>query len=143
MMDPSKVDKLIEKVELFHGLTRDEVVKIFSRGMTMRVAKGETIFHKDTVGSQMYVVLGGTVGVFNNDTLIAKLRTGDMFGEMALVNQEPRSATVAAVEDAKLFVLSEHTFQKLLSKRVAIRILMNIISTLSARLKDTNQRITS
>ena len=140
-MDPAKVDKLIEKVELFKGLNREEVLKIFSRGMTMRVAKGETVFHKGTVGSQMYVMLGGTVGVYDNDKLIAQLRTGDMFGEMALVNHEPRSATVAATEDAKLFVLSEHTFQKLLTKRVAIQLLMNIVHSLSTRLKNTNSRL--
>jgi CRP-like cAMP-binding protein len=128
-------------VELFHGLTREELVKIFSKGMTMRVAKGETIFHKGTVGSQMYVVLGGTVGVFDGDKLLAKLYTGDMFGEMALVNREPRSASVIAVEESKLFVLSEATFRDLLSKRVSIQILMNIIRSLSNRLKQTNARI--
>jgi len=141
-MDYAQVDKLIQHVELFHGFSREEVVKIFSKGMTMRVSKGETVFYKGTVGSQMYVVLGGTVGVFDNDKIIAKLRTGDMFGEMAIVNQEPRSATVIAVEDSKLFVLSEDTFKRLLTKHVAIRLLMNIIHTLSKRLKNTNQRLT-
>lgn len=139
-MDFEKVDKLIEKVELFHGLTREELVKIFSKGMTMRAAKGETIFHKGTVGSQMYVVLGGTVGVFDGDKLLARLHTGDMFGEMALVNKEPRSASVIAIEEAKLFVLSEATFRDLLSKRVSIQILLNIIRSLSNRLKNANAR---
>lgn len=140
-MDYEKVDKLIERVELFHGLNRDELVKIFSKGMTMRVAKGETIFHKGTVGSQMYVVLGGKVGVFDNNKLLAELHTGDMFGEMALVNREPRSATVTAIEESKLFVLSENTFQQLLSKRVAIQILLNVVKSLSNRLKNANARL--
>jgi len=140
-MDYEKVDKLIERVELFHGLNREELVKIFSKGMTMRVAKGETIFHKGTVGSQMYVVLGGKVGVFDNNKLLAELHTGDMFGEMALVNREPRSATVMAVEESKLFVLSENTFQQLLSKRVAIQILLNVVRSLSNRLKNANARL--
>lgn len=139
-MDYEKIDKLIERVDLFHGLSREELVKIFSKGMTMRVTKGETIFHKGTVGSQMYVVLGGKVGVFDGNKQLAELRTGDMFGEMALVNREPRSATVIAMEESKLFVLSEHTFQQLLTKRVAIQILMNIITTLSTRLKNSNAR---
>ena len=139
-MDYEKIDKLIERVDLFHGLSREELVKIFSKGMTMRVTQGETIFHKGTVGSQMYVVLGGKVGVFDGNKQLAELRTGDMFGEMALVNREPRSATVIAMEESKLFVLSEHTFQQLLTKRVAIQILMNIITTLSTRLKNSNAR---
>lgn len=140
-MDYEKIDKLIERVDLFHGLTREELVKIFSKGITMRVTKGETIFHKGTVGSQMYVVLGGSVGVFDGNQQLAALHTGDMFGEMALVNREPRSATVIAMEESKLFVLSENTFQQLLTKRVAIQILMNIVNTLSKRLKSTNAKL--
>jgi CRP-like cAMP-binding protein len=140
-VDFEKVDKLIERVELFHGLNREELVKIFSKGMTMRVTKGETIFHNGTVGSQMYVVLGGKVGIFDGSKLLAELHTGDMFGEMALVNQEPRSASVVAMEESKLFVLSENTFQQLLSKRVAIQILLNIVHSLSNRLKNANAKI--
>ena len=139
-MDAASVDKLIKHVELFHGLNAEEVLKIFSKGMTMRCVKGETVFYQGTVGSQMYVVLGGTVGVFDGQTCIARLRTGDMFGEMALVNKEPRSATVVALEDSRLFVLSESTFEHLLTKRVAIRMLLNIIHTLSKRLRDANAR---
>lgn len=139
--DLELVDKYISKVDFFNGLSRDDVVKIFSKGMTMRCAKGEVIFYKDTVGGQMYVVLGGKVGVFDGDRCIATLTTGDMFGEMALVNKEPRSATVCALEESRLFVLSQSTFENLLTKRVAIRMLLNIIHTLSKRLKTTNARL--
>lgn len=140
-MEPHQIDQLIERVELFHGLSREDCGKIFSKGMTMRVTKQETIFHKGTVGSQMYIVLGGKVGVVEGGKVLAELRTGDMFGEMALVNNEPRSATVVAMEDSRLFVLSQATFERLLTKRVAIQILMNIIHTLSKRLKETNARL--
>ncbi len=141
MMDMEKVQQYIEKVDLFKGLTADEVMKIFAKGMTMRCVKGETLFYQGTIGSQMYVLLGGKVGVYEGEKLIATLAPGAMFGEMALVNKAPRSATVRALEDSRLFVLSESTFEKLLTKRVAIRILLNIIATLSARLKESNARI--
>jgi CRP/FNR family transcriptional regulator, cyclic AMP receptor protein len=140
-MDQEKVRRYIEKVDLFHGLRPDDVIKILSKGMTMRCAKGETLFYKDTTGSQMYVVLGGKVGVFEGSKCLAELTTGAMFGEMALVNKEPRSATITAMEDSHLFVLSESTFDKLMTKRVAIRILFNIIGSLSQRLKAANQQI--
>ncbi len=139
-MDANTVDQYIKHIELFHGLTPDEVTKIFVKGMTMHVSAGQDIFIQGTVGSQMYVVLGGKLGVFSGDKVIAELRTGDMFGEMALVNKEPRSATVRAVNDSRLFVLSETTFERLMSKRVAIRVLFNIIKTLSHRLKEANKR---
>jgi CRP-like cAMP-binding protein len=131
---------LTQKVDLFRGLTPEDVAKIFAKGMTIRVLKGETVFYKGTVGSQMYAVLGGKVVVRDGDKTLATLTTGDMFGEMALIDNEPRSATVVAEEDSHLFVLSETTFQTLLTKRVAIRILLNIMRTLSQRLRDANIR---
>jgi CRP-like cAMP-binding protein len=139
-MDMAQIQRYIEKVELFHGVQPENVVKILAKGTTMVCQKGEVIFYKGTVGSQMYVVLGGTVGVFDGDKCLAKLGVGDMFGEMALVNKEPRSATVAAIENSHLFMLTETTFQHLLTKHVAIQLLMNIIATLSKRLKTSNQR---
>ena len=138
-MDTLAMSKsLARQVGLFNGLTPDDVAKIFARGMTMRVLKGETVFYKGTVGSQMYVVLAGTVAVRDGDKTLASLAVGDTFGEMALINNEPRSATVVAEEDSLLFVLSETTFQQLLTKRVAIQILLNIVRTLSHRLRDAN-----
>ncbi|MCX5769478.1 MAG: cyclic nucleotide-binding domain-containing protein [Candidatus Hydrogenedentes bacterium] len=139
-MDVSAYAALARQVELFRGLTIEDIAKIFAHGMTIRVHKSETIFYKGTVGSQMYVVLGGKLAVMDGDKVLAQLRTGDTFGEMALINSEPRSASVVAVEDAHLFVLSETTFQRLLTKRVAIQILLNIVRTLSHRLREANAR---
>ncbi len=139
-MNTATIDEYIKRVALFEGLSREEVAKIFAKGMTMNVSSGEHIFLKGTVGNQMYVVLGGKLGVFDGNKCIAELRTGDMFGEMALVNKEPRSATVTAINESRLFVLSESTFERLLSKRAAVKILLNIVRTLSHRLKDANKR---
>jgi CRP-like cAMP-binding protein len=132
---------LARRVALFHGLSADDIAKIFARGMTVRFQKGEVIFYKGTSGDQMYVVLGGKVGVYDDKQLIAHLTVGDMFGEMALIDSSPRSATVTAVEESLIFVLSETTFQRLLTKRVAIQILLNILRTLSHRLRDANTRL--
>ncbi|MCF6284078.1 MAG: cyclic nucleotide-binding domain-containing protein [Candidatus Hydrogenedentes bacterium] len=142
-MDAARIDQYIERVSLFDGLKREEVAKIFAKGMTMHVVAGEDIFVKGTIGNQMYVVLGGKLAVFDGKKCLAELRTGDMFVEMALVNKEPRSATVTAVNDSRLFVLSETTFERLMTKRAAIKILLNIVRTLSHRLKDANKRYIS
>ncbi|HOQ89011.1 MAG TPA: cyclic nucleotide-binding domain-containing protein [Candidatus Hydrogenedentes bacterium] len=138
MLPAAKVDEMIRRVDLFRGLTREDVLKIFSKGMVVRNLKDEVIFYQGTTGSQMYIILGGKVGIFDGDVQIATLRTGDMFGEMALVNREPRCATAKALEDSLLFVLTETTFQTLLTKRVSVQLLLNIIHTLSERLKQHN-----
>ena len=130
-----------QRVELFRGISPEDVAKILSKGMTMNVTKGDTIFHKGTTGSQMFVILGGAVDLLDGKKHLATARAGEMFGEMALINSEPRSATAVAAEDSHLFVLDETTFQKLMTKSVAIRMLLNIISTQSHRLKAANDRL--
>lgn len=140
-MDMDLVREYVKRIELFHGLDPADVAKILAHGITMRCTKGEAVFYKGTVGSQMYVVLGGKVGVVEEGKCLASLTTGDMFGEMALVTKEPRSANVVALEDSLLFVLSESTFERLMTKRVAIRMLFNIIRVLSHRIKEANARL--
>lgn len=139
-MSDAQVDQLIERVELFNGLNPDDVRKIFGHGLTMNIKKGDVVFYKDTEGDQMYVVLGGLIGIYQGKEIIAKLRTGDMFGEMALVTSDKRSATAIALDDSHLFILQETTFEKLMTKRVAVRMLLNIVKTLSHRLKESNVR---
>ena len=140
-MNSEQLRAIIKNVSFFKGLSESDVLKIFSKGMTVRVLKNETLFYKNTTGNQMYVVLRGKLGVFNGETLIASLRAGDLCGEMALISRAPRSATVKALEDSLLFALSETTLDRLLTKRVAVQLLLNIISTLSQRLRDTNARL--
>ena len=130
-----------QRVELFRGISPEDVYKILSKGMTMNVTKDQTIFHKGTTGNQMFVILGGSVALFDGKKPLATVRVGEMFGEMALINSEPRSATAVAAEDSHLFVLDETTFQKLMTKSVAIRMLLNIIATQSHRLKSANERL--
>jgi len=136
----SQAQVLARTVPLFRSLSPDDVSKIFAHGNTLRMGKGQVVFYQGATGNTMYVVLGGSVALYEGQKPLALLRTGDMFGEMAFINNEPRSATAVAAEDCHLFMLSETTFQKLLTKRVSIQILLNIIGTLSHRLRETNTR---
>lgn len=140
-MNSDQIRVLLKRVSLFDGLSESDVAKIFAKGLTVRVGKREVLFYKDTVGNQMYVVLAGKLGVYSGNKLLAELATGDMCGEMALVTHGPRSATVMAHEDSLLFVLSETTVNTLLTKRVAVQLLLNMIRTLSKRLCDANAKM--
>jgi len=142
MTDPRFV-KLAETVDIFQGLSPDDVGKIFVHGMTMNVQKNQAVFEKGTVGNQMFVVLGGSFGVFDGTKQLATLKTGDTFGEMSLLLGEPRNATVRALEFGMIFVLDERVFQKLLTKRVAVQLLLNISRTLGKRLHAANKTIRS
>lgn len=143
MSSPSdpRYAKLAKAVDIFNGLSPEDVGKIFTHGVTMNVQKEQVVFHKGTVGNQMFVVLGGSFGVFDGTKQLATLRTGDTFGEMSLLLSEPRSATVKALEFGQVFVLDERVFQKLLTKRVAVQMLINISRMLAKRLQSANRTI--
>ncbi len=132
---------LAKRVDLFKGISPEDVARIFARGLTMTMEKGNVIFYKGTTGNQMFVILSGKVSLLDGKKHLADLSAGDMFGEMALINNEPRSATAMAAETSQLFVLSETFFQKLMTKRIAIRMLLNIIGTMSTRLRTMNKRL--
>ena len=82
------------------------------------VAPGTVIFRQGDPGDKFYLIRTGRVRVFRQDagleTELAVLQAGDDFGEMALFMEEPRSATVAALEETRLMVLSKEQFQSIL-----------------------------
>ncbi len=75
---------------------------------------GEVLFRAGEPGDAMFVVLEGTLDIMVSDHIIAKAIRGDIVGEMALIDQSPRSATVTAMEAATLVRLDAARFQKLI-----------------------------
>jgi len=74
---------------------------------------------------------------------LASYARGTIFGEMALLDRQPRSATITADNDVVCYVLSEATFQALIAERpvIAVRLLANVARELSARLRQANRMI--
>ena len=140
-MVSDKYGELAKRVPLFNGLEAEDVAKIFSKGMTMEVEKGNMLFYQGTTGNQMYVVLGGRIDLVDGKKHLTSMRTGDLFGEMAVILNEPRSASAVAGETSRVFVLSESVFEKLMTKRAAIRILLNIIGVMARRIRDMNAKL--
>lgn len=140
-MVSEKYEQLAKRVALFNGLDAEDVAKIFSKGMTMEVEKGNVLFYQGTTGNQMYVVLGGRIDLYDGKKHLASMRTGDLFGEMAVIMNEPRSATAVAGETSRVFVLSETVFEKLMTKKAAIRILLNIVGVMARRIRDMNTKL--
>lgn len=122
--------------EFFHGLTEQEINNLISRGVIVQYEEGEIIFQQGSIGSQLYIIIQGTVGVFRDDQLIAVLGPSEVFGEMGVITKQPRSATTKALQSAKILVLSESIFERQLNKKVIIRLLLNTISILSNRLRE-------
>lgn len=141
MADIQKYERYAEKIPLFNGLMPEEVEDIIKRGKVIIARKGETIFHEGMLGSNLFIVLSGKIGIFLKNQMITKCRVGDTFGEMAVLNKKPRTATATALEESRLLCLDEKQINEIMEKRVAVRLLLNAIHLLSERLERDNYLI--
>ncbi|MGC8739781.1 MAG: cyclic nucleotide-binding domain-containing protein [Candidatus Hydrogenedens sp.] len=141
MTDIQKYERYAEKISLFNGLMAEEVEDLIKRGKIIIARKGETIFHEGMLGSNLFIVLSGKVGIYIKNQLITKCHVGDTFGEMAVLNKKPRTATATALEESRLLCLDEKQINDILEKHVAVRLLLNAIHFLSERLERDNYLI--
>lgn len=141
MMDSMRdtYEVLARRIDLFQGVGPEDIAKLFSRGISAEYQAGQIIFEKGQPGSELYVILGGEVAIHDGIRQLAVLSRGDMFGEMALVSNEPRSAFAHALTQASLLSLSWDVFHDVMPPEVSIRLLANILVTLSARLRQANE----
>jgi CRP-like cAMP-binding protein len=109
---------------------------------------GETIFEEGSSGDSMMIILSGEARVSHRpestrEETLSILKKGDFFGEMALLDDLPRSATVIAHTDAFLLEISRPKFMRFIEKESAsgVKILLNLARSLSSRLREANTKI--
>jgi ATP/ADP translocase len=100
---------------------------------------GQEIFKKGDIGNCMYVVYSGEVGIYDGDNQLVTFRKGDIFGELALLDAEPRSAGATAETDSMIFRIDQEDFADLMSERDEI--LRSILTILCQRIRTQNTKI--
>jgi CRP-like cAMP-binding protein len=104
---------------------------------------GHVLFRQGEQGAAMYVIQSGQVEISRTmqgrEAVLATLPAGEFFGEMALVNNRPRSATATVKREARLLVIDGMTFEAMLRGRTEIAV--RIIRTLARRLEQADQQI--
>jgi len=139
-------DALFGKFKLFADLTRDELQTLLEQSATMTAAPGERIITTGEPGLCMYVILKGHAKVTEahlGQTIdLATLGAGDFFGEVALVDDGPRSADVTALEACELLCITRTTLGVLagLQPGAAIHLLASIGRCLVSRLRVGHQK---
>ncbi|MGE0455174.1 MAG: Npt1/Npt2 family nucleotide transporter [Vicinamibacteria bacterium] len=130
---------LIEKVMLLKGVqmfeeTSEEILaEVAAILEEVEYERGEIVFRKGEVGDSMYVVVEGRVRVFDGERTLNQLGEREIFGELALLDPEPRSASVEAVADTRLFRLDRETFSELMAGN--IEIVRGVLHVLCERLR--------
>lgn len=98
---------------------------------------GEVIFRAGEAGSELFVIRDGTVAVEVKGAIVERLGTSDIFGEMALVEAKPRSATVVAETDCTIVPISEKQFLAMVEYAPSFS--LAVIRTLAHRLREANE----
>jgi CRP-like cAMP-binding protein len=138
------VAERLRHIPLFTQLTEEEVTRITQVARERTYPKNSVILFEDDPGDALYVVLAGEVKVVligedGREVILSILRSGDFFGEMSLIDDQPRSAHVIATEDSNLLVLRREEFRLCLEQ--APRIALGLLQALSRRLRRADDKI--
>jgi PPM family protein phosphatase len=132
---------VMQQVPLFEFLDYRDMVRMLNASAMSQAKPGEVIMAEGEPGDCFYVILSGEFEVSRQGVYITALGKGGHFGEMALIDDHPRSATITAASKGDLLMVKRSDFLDLLNRepKVASRILLNIARTLSERLRETTQ----
>ncbi len=138
--------EFLQSVPLFTRLGEGSVDAILRLTRRRRIRKDEVIFHENDVGDSLFIILRGRVkvAIFGDDgkeVTLSTLSEGDFFGEMSLLDQEPRSATTVAEEECELLALQRDDFMRALEQDPGMS--ASLIQVLADRLRKANHQIST
>ncbi|HEY9721889.1 MAG TPA: cyclic nucleotide-binding domain-containing protein [Oscillatoriaceae cyanobacterium] len=139
---------MLQQVDIFQGVPAEALEELLATAETRGFERGETIFREREPGDAMYLVVEGAVELTQStgpaaDHRLALLDHGQIFGELALFDHLPRSATAEAFVKTTLLRFPAEAFDELLDNcsDIAPHLLRNLVRKLSLRLRDADQQI--
>ena len=140
---------LLSKVPLFQGLSPADLEKLARALVERRVAAGEPVFAQGASGDRMYIVAKGRAQVFlpkddnvlGRDLTLTEFGPGDHFGELALFDAQPRSASVSCIEESVLLELSREAF--IADVMRSAEAVLVVLRAMAERLRRTNTLLSS
>jgi CRP/FNR family transcriptional regulator, cyclic AMP receptor protein len=139
----------LARVPFFEGLARDALALIARATTEESHAVGTKLFQYGDPGDKLFIILEGKVRISRDvagmgEEALAVLGPGEVFGEMALLDEAPRSADARVHERCRALIVSKESFDDLLfsHKDLAYEVLWNCVRVLGARLRETNEKLT-
>jgi len=129
----------MENYHIFNYLSDTDIKRIFETGSVRKFKRKSTIFNQGEDSDSVCLILSGKVKIYVSDmdgrvTIVRLLGTGEYFGELGLIDSLPRSATVEALEDTQLNIISQEKFREYLRKNADLA--STLIPQLTARIRD-------
>ncbi|AFY38497.1 putative transcriptional regulator, Crp/Fnr family [[Leptolyngbya] sp. PCC 7376] len=137
----SSFDRLlfIRRVSIFQELRDEFLVKLASVMDELSFPSSHTIFEQGEEGRSLYIVVSGRVRVHLGDQELVQLEQGSIFGEMALFDAEPRSASVTTLEKCDCLTLNQ--LQLIDAIEETPEIAVNVTRALSRRIRELNSKV--
>lgn len=132
-------EEFLARVPIFSHCTADEIAAIAGVAQDSHFHAGQIIVTQGTPGQAFYLIIAGRVEILRDNVSLGAFGPGDFFGEMSLLDQAPRSATIRAIEETTCLMLSSWDFKALLERHPSIAI--KLLEVLSRRLRVADERI--
>ena len=129
----------LQRVPLFSGFNEDELRRVAEHSRILDAPAGTVITQIGDAGDSFFIIIDGTAAVRTPVGAGGQLQPGDCFGEMSLVDGEPRSATIVATTDLRLLVVERSHFWRLLDETPEL--IQRILTILSRRVRRLEQTI--
>ena len=135
---------MLREIQLLHPFTDQELAQLIQLGASATYEPHSNIIIEGELSWGLYLILGGTVGIYKTNKLtgenfdVGQLRYGSFFGEMSLVDENSRSATVRSLTDCQLFYISKDTFLDFLAPALdrKVRFYQSCVKTMVGRLRE-------
>lgn len=132
---------VLKNTQLFAQTPENVLTSIVPIMREISIEEGKTIFKKGEIGHCMYVIYAGEISIYDHETLLATFTKGDVFGELALLDAEPRSASAVAENNVLLFRIDQEDFYDLMEERNEL--LRSVLRILCQRIRNQNDKIRS
>lgn len=132
-------EEFLARVPIFANCTPSEIDAIVAVAQESAFQAGQIIVTQGTPGQAFYLILSGRVEIIRDGQSLGAFGPGDFFGEMSLLDQAPRSATIKALEPTLCMMLSSWDFKALLEQHPSIAV--KLLEILSRRLRVADERL--
>jgi CRP-like cAMP-binding protein len=128
LLDRLILGQYVASSELFKDAPSEVVSLFFNEGQIINVATGRHIIEQGRTDKDFYLLIRGSVDVIHDGQIVARLQQGDFFGEMALILNSPRTATIITREPCRLLKLTAVQFWGVLSQHASIALYLETVS---------------
>jgi CRP-like cAMP-binding protein len=132
-------EEFLGRVPIFSHCSAEEIAAIAGVAQESFFQPGQIIVTQGTPGQAFYMITTGRVEIVREGVSLGAFGPGDFFGEMALLDSAPRSATIRALDDVSCLMLSSWDFKALIERHPSIAI--KLLEVLSRRLRVADERI--